>query len=137
MRKRECIYFPTPPTAASPADEINQVVSAEHPSVDERWLDTEVRERNGKATEAKVMTTGEIPVSPALREAGAGEASLSELLSRDPEGFQRQDLDRIIEALREQRVRLQAAEGSGKGKSRKSPPGAATETTAKPEDLGL
>ncbi len=62
----------------------------------------------------------EIPQSPALREASEGD-SLAEVMSRDPEGLSRQDRDRIITALREQRARIAAAEAAGlKPKTAKS-----------------
>lgn len=54
----------------------------------------------------------EIPQSDALKEATVGD-SLAEVMSRDPEGLSRQDRDRIIAALREQRARIAAAEASG------------------------
>lgn len=60
---------------------------------------------------------GEIPQSSALAEADP--FSLSELMSRDPEGYKRQDRDRIIQALRENRARCEAAEKAascGEGK---------------------
>lgn len=83
------------------------------------------------------MTTGEIPQSTALAEAETD--SLTEVMSRDPEGYSRQDRDRIVEALRAQRARLAAAEAAGGSKPR----GAAAKlplssTSAKPiEDMGL
>lgn len=54
----------------------------------------------------------EIPQSDALAEA-TKEDSLAEVMSRDPEGLSRQDRDRIIAALREQRARIAAAEAAG------------------------
>lgn len=56
--------------------------------------------------------TPEIPQSNALREASEGD-SLAEVMARDPEGYSRQDRDRIIEALRAQRARIAAAEAAG------------------------
>lgn len=50
----------------------------------------------------------ELPQSTALMEATGD--SLAELFNRDPEGYSRQDLDRIIQALRSQRERLALAE---------------------------
>jgi hypothetical protein len=81
---------------------------------------------------------GEIPQSTALAEADPN--SLGELMSRDPEGYQRQDRDRIIAALRADRERrAQAAETAaakgGKPKALKLselPPPSAT-----PDGLGL
>lgn len=54
----------------------------------------------------------EIPQSDALNEA-TREDSLAEVMSRDPEGLSRQDRDRIIAALRDQRARIAAAEAAG------------------------
>ena len=54
----------------------------------------------------------EIPQSDALKEATEVD-SLAEVMSRDPEGLSRQDRDRIIEALRQQRARIAQAEASG------------------------
>ncbi len=59
--------------------------------------------------------TGEIPTSEALAEAGASE-SLLDLLSKDPFGLQRQDRDKVVAALRAQRVRWEEAEASGTSK---------------------
>lgn len=56
--------------------------------------------------------TGEIPQSDALKETSEID-SLAEVMSRDPEGLSRQDRDRIIEALRAQRARIEAAEKAG------------------------
>lgn len=54
--------------------------------------------------------TGEatIPQSTALAEASSD--SLSELLSRDPEGYQQQDIVRVIEVMRQQRARFAQVE---------------------------
>lgn len=54
----------------------------------------------------------EIPQSTALKEASESD-SLAEVMSRDPEGLSRQDRDRIVTALREQRARVAAAEAAG------------------------
>ena len=65
-----------------------------------------------------------LPLSPALAEASPD--SLTELFSRDPEGYQAQDLDRVIEALRAQRARWAAAEAQGASRAPKAKsPGAA------------
>jgi hypothetical protein len=81
--------------------------------------------------------SGVIPQSTALAEASPD--SLSELMSRDPEGFSRQDLDRLVEALRAQRVRWQAAEAeaqaSGKRPNVRQPK--VTASPASASDLGL
>lgn len=85
------------------------------------------------------MAAGVLPLSPALKEAQAD--SLSELFSRDPEGFQRQDRDQIVKALRAQRERLRAAELAGGGSLRKTAgakvAGGPSASTASSEDLGF
>jgi hypothetical protein len=53
---------------------------------------------------------GALPQSTALSETETG--SLAEAMSRDPEGLSRQDRDRIVEALRAHRQRLQIAEAT-------------------------
>lgn len=82
---------------------------------------------------------GQIPQSQLLAE--ASEDSLSELFSRDPEGFSRQDRDQIVAALRAQRARWAAAEAEGKKAPRqpKAKAGAPTavSTSLNLEDLGL
>jgi len=60
--------------------------------------------------ETQPTTTG-LPQSQALAEASLD--SLAVLMSRDPEGYSRQDRDRIISALREQRARWEKAEAEG------------------------
>jgi len=82
---------------------------------------------------------GDIPQSNALAEASPD--SLSELLSRDPMGFQKQDRQAIVAALRAQRVKWEAAEAAAASKP-KAPRGsmAVAKTlvaSAAPEDLGL
>lgn len=59
-----------------------------------------------------VETTGVLPQSNALAEASPD--SLTELLSRDPEGYSKLDRSRIVAALREQRVRWQESEAAGR-----------------------
>ncbi len=59
-----------------------------------------------------------LPQSEALAEATLD--SLAVLMSRDPEGYSRQDRDRICQALREQRARWEKVEAEG-GSRRKSP----------------
>lgn len=56
---------------------------------------------------------GEIPQSTALAEASQGQDSLAEVFARDPEGYSRQDRDIIVQALRDQRARVAAAEAAG------------------------
>ncbi len=58
-----------------------------------------------------MTAAGEIPQSSALTEATVD--SLTEVMSRDPEGLSRQDRDRIIEALRAQRARVASADAAG------------------------
>lgn len=85
---------------------------------------------------------GSIPPSTALSEAKP-EESLPELLSRDPEGYQRQDLDRIIEHYRGLAEKWKAAEAAGqKVRQPRSGPGSAPtlgtrKTDESLEDLGL
>lgn len=86
-------------------------------------------------TEIQTPKEGQIPQSQALVEAQVD--SLSELMSRDPEGYTKQDLDRIILVLREQRVRWQAAEASGRGPAAARANSKALSTKASMEDLGL
>ena len=85
---------------------------------------------------------GLIPQSQLLAE--ASEDSLSELFSRDPEGFQRQDRDLIVKALRAQRARFELAEAEGKKAPRQLKAGAgagakatSSSTSLDLEDLGL
>lgn len=79
--------------------------------------------------------TGTIPQSSALSEASPD--SLTELLSRDPEGYTRQDLDRIISLMREQRVRWEATEAAGPRKAPKAASKLTSTVTASLDDLGL
>lgn len=75
----------------------------------------------------------DLPISNALSEASTD--SLTEVLSRDPENYSKQDRAKIIEALREQSARWTAAEASGK-----KPKAATVPTPAKAislKDLGL
>ncbi len=52
-----------------------------------------------------------IPQSQALAEADSN--SLSELFSRDPEGYTRQDLDNVISEYRQRRINWDIAEKAG------------------------
>ena len=84
--------------------------------------------------------SGQIPQSQLLAE--ASEDSLSELFSRDPEGFTRQDRDQIVKALRAQRARFELAETEGKKAPRQPKAAAAAKPTSSTtsldlEDLGL
>ena len=88
------------------------------------------------------MTTepGAIPQSTALAEADP--MSLVELMSRDPRGYQRQDRDRIIAALRADRARREEAEAkaAAAGTKRKAPSAVKiSELGPKPaaDDIGL
>ena len=69
-----------------------------------------------------------IPQSPALAE--ASEASLEELFSRDPLGYQQQDLDKIITVLRAQRLKFIEAERTGAKPPRTVKPGKTVATAA-------
>jgi hypothetical protein len=83
-------------------------------------------------------TSTQIPQSQLLEE--ASEDSLSELFSRDPEGFTKQDRTQIIMAYRAQRARFEAAQAQG-AKPPKQPkaqaPSAAAASQLDMEDLGL
>lgn len=57
-----------------------------------------------------------LPQSQALAEVELD--SLAILMGRDPEGYSRQDRDRIIGALREQRARWEKAEADGASRKR-------------------
>ena len=84
------------------------------------------------------ITPQPIPQSSALREAAVD--SLSELFSRDPEGYQRQDRDRIIAALRADRARRDEADRKAgeTGKKKSSTAVKLTAPVAKSADeLGL
>lgn len=76
---------------------------------------------------------GIIPQSTALSEADP--ASLSELMSRDPEGYQRQDRDNIIAALRADRARREAAERTAAESGRAKPKAARAAGPAVPIDI--
>jgi hypothetical protein len=82
-------------------------------SVERRYRGAGVWER---FEESKM--TGVIPQSNALAEASP--ESLSELMSRDPEGYQSQDIKRIVAELRAQRERWARAEGEKPGGSAKA-----------------
>jgi hypothetical protein len=60
---------------------------------------------------------GQIPTSNALSEADPRE-SLAELLSRNPEDYQNQDLDRVIDVMRDLRERYLKATDGGRNTSR-------------------
>ena len=79
----------------------------------------------------------ELPKSNALAEAGTGGESLTELLSRDPESYQTQDLDRIIEVLREQRKRWQALDAAAKPQARKKAQTVQSFIKMSPEEMGI
>lgn len=57
------------------------------------------------------MTIGEIPQSSALSEASP--ESLSELMSRDPLSYSKQDIQTVVARLREQRAKWIQAEFEG------------------------
>jgi hypothetical protein len=81
--------------------------------------------------------TGPIPQSRALSEATV-EDSFPELMSRDPEGYQAQDLARIVEALRAQRARWAEAEAaqSAKPKGARASPRVSS-AAQQADELGL
>lgn len=80
--------------------------------------------------------SGEISQSTALAE--AQEDSLTELFSRDPEGFQRQDRNRIVEALRAQREKWMIAEAAGAALPKaKKAPNLLTRVAGTAEEIGL
>lgn len=83
------------------------------------------------------LSPGTIPQSRALAEATP--ESIAELLSRDPEGYSRQNRDTIVTVMREQRVRWEATEAAGTGHKRASAPKAqlASSTAAKADELDL
>lgn len=92
------------------------------------------------------MSNEIVPTSPAaaitqstvLAEAQVD--SLGELMSRDPEGYTRQDRDRIVSALRADRERFARAEAeaAAKPRGRKSAGEAPSlSSSVNPEDLGL
>lgn len=73
----------------------------------------------------------ELPQSDALREAGSGADSLTELMSRDPAGLSSQDLDRLIDIMRGQRENWAKMEATGGRQKKPAVP------TASAEELGL
>lgn len=82
------------------------------------------------------MANGEIPQSLALSEAAPD--SLSELFSRDPEKLSEIDLTRMVETLREQRVKWAASDAAGGSRGKAAPRSAPTlSSPASIEDLGL
>lgn len=85
------------------------------------------------ANEPKVA---EIPQSTAVAEATVD--SLAEVMSRDPEGYSRQDRDRIVEFLRAQRARQAAADQAGGSKPKAAPKlPLTTKATKSLGDMGL
>lgn len=80
---------------------------------------------------------GIIPQSNALAEADS--SSIAEMLSRDPEGYTRQDRDKIVLIMREQRARWEAADAAEPKRKPSAGPKAqlASSTAAKADDLGL
>lgn len=80
--------------------------------------------------------TGQLPQSTALAEARVD--SISELLSRDPEGHTRQDRDRVVKELREQRARWEASQALGtKPKPKTATKVGSLVSRASSGDLGL
>ena len=77
---------------------------------------------------------GEIPLSSALREAEVD--SLTELMSRDPESYTRQDRNAMVAALREMRKKWELAEASGvKAKAAKPKVALSLSTKSNIDDL--
>lgn len=84
------------------------------------------------------MTNGEIAQSSALTEATVD--SLGELMSRDPEGYSKQDLERVVAIMREQRERLSLSAAAAPPKTARAKPGSASmslKTTVGTRDLDL
>ena len=79
--------------------------------------------------------TGLIPQSNALVEAGSGSESIAELLSRDPEGYTKQDRARIIELFRDQAKRWKQSETEKAAKGRSPSVGVANKTPKALQDL--
>lgn len=82
---------------------------------------------------------GKIPASTALDEADL--TGLSELMSRDPESFQKQDRARIVAAIRADRARREKADAdaAAAGKTKRGKPGQGQEATVpvSAESIGL
>lgn len=80
---------------------------------------------------------GQIPQSNALAEATVD--SLGELMSRDPEGYSKQDLERIVAAMREQRERLAVSAAAAPQRAPRGGPktNVSLKTTVGAEDIGL
>lgn len=77
------------------------------------------------------MTVGEIPQSSALSEASP--ESVSELMSRDPLSYSKQDIQTIVARLREQRAKWIQADLEGT--TRKCPPKEAVSITNALQEL--
>lgn len=93
---------------------------------------------SGSSSGDSIPSPGIIPQSRALAEASP--ESLAELLSRDPEGYTRQNRNTIVQVMREQRVRWEATEAAEGAKPRRSAgPKAqlASSTAAKADELDL
>lgn len=84
------------------------------------------------------MTPG-IPLSYALSEATPD--SIQELFSIDPEHYQDQNIDRVIDEMRKLREKLIAADAAGKPTrgiaSARSAGLSTTNTSVNPDDLGI
>lgn len=77
-----------------------------------------------------------LPQSPALAEATTD--SLDVLMSRDPEGYSRQDLDKIVAAMREQRARLATSAAEPKApRAKPAGPGVSLKSSVGVGDLDL
>lgn len=81
-------------------------------------------------------TFGAIPKSEALAEATVD--SLTELMSRDPEGYSSQDLDKIVAAMRAQRERLATVQAEAPAKRPRAIGAPVTlKSTVSADDMGL
>jgi benzoyl-CoA reductase/2-hydroxyglutaryl-CoA dehydratase subunit BcrC/BadD/HgdB len=79
--------------------------------------------------------TSTLPSSDALAEASLD--SLQELMARDPESYQQQFLDRVIEEIRKLRERLEAAEAAGTKPRAARVAKPAISTPINPTDFGI
>lgn len=79
--------------------------------------------------------TGALPRSEALTEADPD--SLSYLMSKDPEHYSKLDIGRLVEALRAQRIKWQAAEASKASAPRTKAAPKATTSAIAAGDLDL
>ena len=88
--------------------------------------------------------TPQLPQSAALQEASATDlASITEVFSRDPEGYQQQDRLLVIAGLHAQRLKWEALEASGQTRKERTKvdsagPASGTQTASKGlDEMGL